>query len=279
MTGFVVRWRRLKWARHLIAHLWVADRLEFAVARLLDLMRCGALDPHRRLWLVEDKSGSGEIARLCGVHGSDKGDAGEGVRPFPWRPHTYADVYELLFRPRRLEARNVLECGIGTNDPTLPSNMSATGRPGASLRVWRDYFPVATVFGVDIDDKTLFDEERIRTALVDQRDPQSFRHFWDSVGTPFFDIIIDDGLHEFEANKAFFEAASTALAPEGIFIIEDCEPETVERFRDYFLDSPTWDARFFSLYRTDTQRVGDNALIAITHKPARALGSSDPVPE
>ena len=36
-----------------------------------------------------------------------------------------------------------------------------------------------------------------------------------------FDIIIDDGLHEFHANKCFFENSIEKLNPGGFYIIED----------------------------------------------------------
>ena len=35
-------------------------------------------------------------------------------------------------------------------------NMTASGKPGASLRVWRDYFNNAQVIGADIDKRILF---------------------------------------------------------------------------------------------------------------------------
>ena len=36
--------------------------------------------------------------------------------------------------------------------------MGINEKPGSSLRMWRDYFPVARVFGVGIDKKILFKE-------------------------------------------------------------------------------------------------------------------------
>jgi hypothetical protein len=49
--------------------------------------------------------------------------------------------------------------------------------PGASLRVWRDFFPNAQVIGIDIDEKTMFKDERINTYVVDQTDVHSIRSF------------------------------------------------------------------------------------------------------
>jgi hypothetical protein len=67
----------------------------------------------------------------------------------------------------------VFECGVGTNNPNITSNMGVNGQPGASLRVWRDYFQNAEVFGADIDRGILFEEQRIRTFYVDQTNKDS----------------------------------------------------------------------------------------------------------
>ena len=49
------------------------------------------------------------------------------------------------------------------------------GKPGASLRVWRDYFPNAIIYGADIDKDILFAEERIKTFYIDQLDPVAIK--------------------------------------------------------------------------------------------------------
>ena len=41
-------------------------------------------------------------------------------------------------------------------------------KPGASLRVWNEYFKNATIYGADIDKSTLFEEKKIKTFYVDQ---------------------------------------------------------------------------------------------------------------
>ena len=52
--------------------------------------------------------------------------------------------------------------------------MSSNGKPGASLRVWRDYFYNAEIYGADID-KTNFSEKRIKTFFVDQLDKKEIK--------------------------------------------------------------------------------------------------------
>ena len=82
--------------------------------------------------------------------------------------------------------------------------MTTKGVPGASLRVWRDYFFNALIYGGDIDKNILFEEDRIKTFYVDQLDVTSIKSMWDNIRVNNFDIIIDDGLHEPDANYIFF---------------------------------------------------------------------------
>ena len=46
--------------------------------------------------------------------------------------------------------------------------MGPKGKPGASVRAFRDYFTKAQIFGADIDSEILFSEKRIKTYEVDQ---------------------------------------------------------------------------------------------------------------
>jgi hypothetical protein len=65
---------------------------------------------------------------------------------------------------------SILEVGIGTNNPNVPSNMGARGKPGASLRAFRDFDSKIECIGFDIDSSILFQESRIRTFAADQQD-------------------------------------------------------------------------------------------------------------
>ena len=115
---------------------------------------------------------------LCDRHGSDKGGVAGWENPYRWRTHTYTDVFSLLFEPAREQFSLVFECGIGSNNLDVPSNMGSRGVPGASLRVWRDFFPNAQIVGADVDQRILFQEERILTYKVDQTDAKSVKDMW-----------------------------------------------------------------------------------------------------
>jgi len=178
------------------------------------------------------------LAELCDKYGSDKGSNSFGEKPYPWKPHNYTDYYFQLFEFKKAHVKNVFECGIGTNNVTLPSNMTSTGKPGASLRVWRDYFYNAKIYGADVDSEILFQEDRIETYYMNQLEVDSVKNYWDIVGKQNFDFMIDDGLHTFEAGKTLFENSIHRLNPDGVYIIEDVSPYDLHRFSQFFASKP-----------------------------------------
>ena len=101
--------------------------------------------------------------------------------------------------------------------------MSPNGKPGASLRVWKDYFTNAEIFGADIDKRILFQEERIKTFEVNQLDSSSIKEMWSKINYNNFDLIVDDGLHTHDAAVTFFLNSFEKLKKDGIYIIEDVD--------------------------------------------------------
>lgn len=168
-----------------------------------------------------DKNINNDLTNLCVKYGSDKGSFNDyEITPFGWKYHKYTDVYNMLFNHSREYFKNVFEVGLGTNNPNIKSNMTVNGKPGASLRMWRDYFKNAQIFGADIDRNILFEEDRVKTFYVDQLDPKSIEQMWSQIDVEF-DVILDDGLHTAEANLCFFKNSFHKLKDNGIYIIED----------------------------------------------------------
>jgi len=140
--------------------------------------------------------------------------------------------------------------------------MGRTGTPGASLRAWRDYFPNAEIYGADIDREILFEEERIRTFYVDQLSESAISEMWSKIPNLTFDLIIDDGLHTFEAGVTFYENSIDKLKDSGVYIIEDVTPQNLIRFVDYLKKSKN----FVDVIRLKSLIRGlrpDNNLIVI----------------
>lgn len=202
-----------------------------------------------------------ELARLCDVYGSDKGELVSDGHPYDWKSHNYTDYYSRLFAHHRKHVTKVFECGLGTNNPTLLSSMGVNGKPGASLRVWRDYFPNAMVYGADIDVDILFQEDRIKTFYIDQLNPDAIRKFWETVNENDFDFMVDDGLHTFEAGSTLFTHSIDRLSESGIYIIEDVTCSDLEKYKDFFKKAP-YIVEFVVLHRPDTM-LFDNNLVVI----------------
>ncbi|MDC1176906.1 hypothetical protein OAT25_01595 [Candidatus Pelagibacter sp.] len=164
------------------------------------------------------------FSELCEKYGTDKGFLDfKKKTPYGWKAHTYNTVYNSLFDHCRKNLNLVFECGIGSNFSDVESNMSPNGKPGASLRVWRDYFPSAMIYGADIDKRILFSEERIKTYQVDQTNSESIKKMWEKINQNNFDLIIDDGLHNLNASTMFFFNSFDKLKSGGIYIIEDVD--------------------------------------------------------
>ncbi len=164
--------------------------------------------------------------RLCSImrnYGSDKGSP--DMRGW----HNYTTFYDAVFSPVSTSIENVFELGLDTNNTDVPSNMGVNGKPGASHYGWREYFPNAQVYGADIDARILFESDRIKTFYCDQTDPSSISHMWSQI-PHMFNIIIEDGLHTFAANKCFFEHSHHKLVTGGVYIIEDIRNEDVGAF-------------------------------------------------
>jgi len=117
--------------------------------------------------------------------------------------HSYTPIYEELFN--KLEPKKLLEIGIFG---------------GASLRMWRDYFPKTKIYGIDNDERNLFDEQGIDCLLADQSNENDLI----TVGKKFgnFDIIVDDGSHLVEHQIFSFKTLFPFLSFGGIYVIEDC---------------------------------------------------------
>ncbi len=129
------------------------------------------------LWSTSRLTGNSNLDALAMRYGSDKGGKGRNSLNPERLPHNYAGFYSKLFLGRRTHIRRVLECGIGSKDPAIDGFMGENAVVGASLRMWRDYFPNAQIVGVDIDPKCMFADERISTFVVDQLKPESINAF------------------------------------------------------------------------------------------------------
>lgn len=157
-----------------------------------------------------------KLQELIDKYGSDKNAS------------KYTEAYVHFFEPIKDKVADILEIGLGTIIPGAKSSMHdwktkqiADYKPGASLRVWQDYFPNANVYGGDIQEDTQFTDERIKTFLFNS---QSGIECNKTLKDLTFDIIIDDGDHDAISQIKTIYNLIGRVRPNGFYVIEDITP-------------------------------------------------------
>lgn len=208
-----------------------------------------------------------EPTPLCEIMGKNKSDKGDIDITNSW--HNYTTFYYSIFNPLRYNNLRIFELGLGTNNVNIPSNMGKNGTPGASLYGWRDFFPNSDIFGADIDTNILFNTNKIKTFYCDQRNPEIIKKMWDeSELQEQFDIIIDDGLHKFDANVCFFENSIHKLKQNGFFIIEDILLKEEKLFEDKIKEwEDIYIGYLFTLIKIPSSRNPFDNNLLVVFKP------------
>ena len=119
--------------------------------------------------------------------------------------HNYCVKYEKYLPFKRTDKLKILEIGVLN---------------GESLRMWKDYFMLSEIIGIDIDSRCKEnEEERIKVEIGSQADEK----FLNEVGEKYemFDMILDDGSHINEHVIFSFEKLFKYVKPGGVYIVED----------------------------------------------------------
>ena len=117
--------------------------------------------------------------------------------------HNYTKHYENHFESVREQPIRILEIGVQT---------------GASLRMWKEYFPNAQIYGLDYYDCEPLEEDRIKIFRGAQADLKALEEVGKSGQ---FNIVIDDGSHKNMDVMNCFNYFFPRLATGGIYVIED----------------------------------------------------------
>jgi len=131
-----------------------------------------------------------------------------------WGRHRYTPHYERHLSQLKHEHFTLLEIGIG--------GYSRAGAGGASLRMWKSYFPEAEIVGLDIEDKSFVDEDRISTVQGSQVDAELLQSIAARAGDNLR-VVIDDGSHQNEHILETFRILFPLLADGGTYVIEDTQ--------------------------------------------------------
>lgn len=159
------------------------------------------------------------LTELANKYGTDKGTFGPSQE---WEIHNYTDIYEAYLGHLRNEPVRLLEVGLGVSGDAWQAGV-AHGRNsegGASMKMWYDYFPKASIFGVDINPASFLENDRVKIFRLDQGNYTQLSEFGEQVGGDF-DAIIDDGSHRADHQQITFSALFPYLKPGGVYFIED----------------------------------------------------------
>lgn len=159
------------------------------------------------------------LTEIANHYGTDKGTVGPSNR---WNAHNYTDVYEPYLEKFRHDSLNFLEIGLGVTGEHWRSDIvHGKNTGGASIKMWHDYFINSKIFGIDINECSYLDNERIKTYVADQGNVENLESFMQSSGVEEFDFIIDDGSHRPDHQQISFSYFFKKLKPGGLYIIED----------------------------------------------------------
>lgn len=158
---------------------------------------------------------SNGITPLCKIaykYGTDK---------CPQIKHTYTPFYFELLKDGRESIKKVLEIGVGDNKSMKHVvKMKGSYLPGASLYMWRDFFPNAHIYGADFLPEVLFEDERIKTYLCDETKQVDLLRLIESTGADI-DLFIDDGSHRLEDQIFTAQTLMPLLKKDVTYIVED----------------------------------------------------------
>src|SRR3990167_7067133 len=169
-----------------------------------------------------------KLEQLGTKYGTDKGTK-----------HNYLPAYYELFKDRRKSVKKVCEVGVGE---------------GASLRMWREFFPNAMIYGGEIQDDRIFKEDRIEVLSCDQSFEVDLADLIAYTG-PDIDLFVDDGSHLSQDQLFTCLTVMPWLNKEVIYVIEDVvDTSLAGHIREYSVETVNCGRRY------------DDRLLIIRHK-------------
>lgn len=154
-----------------------------------------------------------ELDQLANKYRSRKGS-------LDFNAHAYAAVYESYLRETRLSELHVLDLGLLNNDvQALQPDGPYDDTP--SLKLWRDYFPNASIVGFDSADfSTAPSLPGVQVVRGDSGQDGDLQRLVGLTGGEF-DVIIDDASHASHYQQKALSALYPHLKPGGLYFIED----------------------------------------------------------
>lgn len=133
----------------------------------------------------------------------------------------YINHYQEYFEAIREKSITLLEIGVYR---------------GASLRMWREYFPNARIYGIDISRAYIHQWPGIPVFIGDATSKTFLQICLDDMID--VDIVIDDASHKTTDQAVVFDFLFPKLNPNGIYVCEDLSTS----FMPQYITPPVTDA-------------------------------------
>ena len=157
------------------------------------------------------------LTELSNRFGSDKGTVGPGPG---FGGHRYTRFYEAYLEGYRDREFSLVEIGLGVKGDRWDAKIvQGRNTGGASIKMWREYFRRARIYGLDVNECAYLNDERTRTFVADQGNVEDLAEFVKAV--PTFDVVIDDGSHRPDHQQISLDFLFPRLTPGGLYFIED----------------------------------------------------------
>lgn len=131
------------------------------------------------------------------------------------KKHLYHEVYQAEFERIKDDPINILEIGVFK---------------GHSVQAWLDYFPNATIYGIDVFTRVqpeqieVLNDPRVKWLRADSTVPDVVNKIKSAWPRIRFDIVIDDGLHTPRANAETLQNIFPLIKKTGAYYVEDVWP-------------------------------------------------------
>ena len=167
-----------------------------------------------------------------------------GSHKCPKIVNSYTTFYDHFFADKRNSIHKVLEIGVGP-----------------SLNMWKDYFPKAIVYGIDIEEDLVFKKGRIQTFLCNQANSDKLTRLIKKIGSDI-NLVIDDGSHHPKDIIAACKTLLPLLNKDVTYVIEQPEKPDLGMIMEGLKDFDIW------IWRLRKMRSSSDRLIIVSNKTA-----------
>ena len=130
---------------------------------------------------------------------------------------------------------------------------------GGSLQTWGEYFPNATIVGIDINpDCVQFEHGNKKVRIGDSSDPAFIFDLINEFGRPL--IFLDDGSHRWDHQIFQLQVVFPNLCPGGLYIMEDLDTSFQKHLEDAPFDGFSTISAIDYLHKFSRVVCGEGAL-------------------